>query len=1191
MKLRQIEIKGFKSFKNRTVIPFGEGINCVVGPNGCGKSNVVDAFLWVMGETAPSHLRGSSMEDVIFTGSGQKPAMGVAEVSLVIERTKKKPFPSLYKDFSELMFTRRLDRDGKSNYFINSQSCRLKDIQEFFMDTGSGVHSFNFVEQGMVERFISSKPEQKRLLIESVAGISKFRIKKREAEKKLELTSVHIRRLKDLLAQQVKQLEKLQKQSEKAEQFRNIKEQIREKDIRSSVCDLSSLHKELQSLKKKLESKEKENQKLQDELKKLEQGLPSMKACCDQKKAQVEKYESELEKIKKESWSLEKESSRLEASLEVSTDNEDQFLRDIQFSQKNREEILILIKRNQSQIEELEKKQERNKEKLKFIQREFEELSESSLLAQTDQRSIEKKWIASQQKELVSQEWQQSVSKRLLALLETGKKLKITMDQKKLEMNQLQSRKDQMVQELEKEEKQNHSLIHSYQSAKKDLEFFEEDVSEKTDLFQKAHESASALYFEWEGLKKISSQTDEFEQGIQSISRLHQGENPFQVVADYFHFSSPVLEKSASLLLGSRLQSLLCEDFPTATSVLKDLKEEKSGRCRFVFKNQGNLSHLNEKEASLLKKESGFQFFFKNQVKGEKDLVEIFFSKVAVVQDVKTAFKLHSKYPDYSFFASTGEVLTKEGDLIGGECANEKMNFLSHRRAMREMPAQYEKLQSQENAMKEELKKSQALLQKACKDFFQSNEKKEQSSLRTLGLHKDLEGLSSDKNRLKAEQHELKKQLRNCEKKCIELQERQEGGGINVSAKNSLSFELKKAEREFQKLQKEKDRVSVLKDQLKVEQMGYEKEIESLKQKKVFLERSLQTESSREESMLSRSQQKKTLIRGYEKELKEQEVRGQDFNQKISLKKKTLAGLYSEYKELEQKMAQNQSQIIKYHQNLSEEKSKINDWKVQNENLLFKRSTLIEKVAEQHQEDLESYDLESKNIEESFDRSALADELKTLNARLSLIGAVNLLALAEHDELKKENEFYQKQYEDLCASNEKLTEAIRRIDRFCSEKFHTIFEQVNTCFSKVFPALFEGGKARMNLVQLSENEEQGVEILVQPPGKKIQNMNLLSGGEKAMTALAVIFSTFLVKPFPFCVLDEVDASLDDVNISRFHSLLSEISAISQVIIITHNKHTMKQASRLYGVTMEEKGISKILSIKAKDYGASTDPSA
>ena len=274
MRIKQLELKGFKSFKSRTVIRFGEGTSGIVGPNGCGKSNVVDAFLWVMGETAPSHLRGSSMEDLIFSGTGKYPPSGIAEVSLVMEPTAgENPLSSsndsfLNKKYSEIMLTRRLDRDGKSEYLINSQPCRLKDVQELFMDTGAGIHGFSFIEQGAVENFISSKPEQKRLLIESTAGISKFRSRKRSAERKLELTEVNLKRLKDILSQQNSQLEKLKKQSKKAEQFRNLKNQIREKDLQISKWDLSHIQKEKNLLDKQIHG---ENKKQNLQKKELEQ--------------------------------------------------------------------------------------------------------------------------------------------------------------------------------------------------------------------------------------------------------------------------------------------------------------------------------------------------------------------------------------------------------------------------------------------------------------------------------------------------------------------------------------------------------------------------------------------------------------------------------------------------------------------------------------------------------------------------------------------------------------------------------------------------------------------------------------------------------------------------------------------------------------------------------------------------------
>ena len=1190
MRIKQLELKGFKSFKNRTVIRFGKGASCIAGPNGCGKSNIVDAFLWVMGETAPKHLRGSSMEDVIFGGTSQQVASGFAEVSLVMEKGKTNIFPEPYKNCSEIMLTRRLDRDGKSEYLINSHPCRLKDVQEIFMDTGAGIHGFSFIEQGSVEQFILSKPEQKRMLIESAAGISKFRSRKREAERKLELSEVNLKRLRDILSQQEAQLGRLKKQSEKAEQFRDLKERIREKDIQISKWDLNHLRQEKSLLDNRIRSLGQQSEERKKEVRKASLYSEELKSNYEKDKQEVEKTEQEVEEVKKLFFSLEREVAELNASVQVNKQNLS--FQNVQSYKENQQAILDQIEDSESQIQQLEKKQSDLQEKWNWIRKEYEKLTENFSAADVKRQSLETELMSGMHQEALSQERDQALLDKIKNEDRNIEEQKHLLQKKNKEVQKLQSQKKTLVEKLNQKRQLTFNLTDSVQELKKEMMAFKEDVQGQERKLKAAQAEALALHSKWESLKQLSHQMDSREKGVRFILDSKQEEGVFSETATSIRLLSPLLETAISSYLELRLKSVFCREEKQAISALDLLREKKEGRCRVILPMKTDSV---SKFKSSLQKEEGFQFFLEEQIEGDKELIHLLFSHTVVVDKISTALSLKKQYPDWCFLTlEGGEVLTQEGDLIGGDFSQEEMNILSYHRTIEEMSTQYSQKKNQVTLMETQLKKTRELYQKALGKISDLDKQKGHFHVHILGMKKDLEIVNRDEKRFTEELSDIQRKILSCEQRQQEWKERSEElqHERNSSVdKNKIKLELKQVESECEKMEKEKHTLSVQKDQLWKEVANCDKELSSFIEKKSLLKQSLRDKETEEKNTFSRSLEIKKNIQKCEKDLEEKEVRRTELYKEMSHKEEHLHSLVQGQERLREKITQTQTDIIGVHQKQTEEQSRVNDIKLKFESLALKEQAVVEKVMEKYQLDLNSLDSEDavsvfceekkedqKVWFENFNREEEEEILQKLNNRLVRIGEVNLLALKEYEELKQENTFYQSQYEDLSKSNEKLSRVIKRIDAFCSKRFKEVFEKVNTCFSKVWPSLFEGGTAELVLTKDVEKDVEGMDIIVQLPGKKLQNMSLLSGGEKAMTAVAVIFSIFLIKPSPFCILDEVDASLDDVNIIRFNSLLAEMAAVSQVIIITHNKYTMRESQTIYGVTMEERGISKVISL-------------
>lgn len=1081
MQIKQIELKGFKSFKQKTVIRFDDGINCIVGPNGCGKSNILDAFMWVMGEIAPSHLRGSSMEDLIFTGTDQQPQAGLAEVSLVLEKTKHRSLPSPYRNFSEIMLTRRLDRDGKSEYLLNSKVCRLKDIQDVFMDTGSGVHGFSFIEQGAVENFISSKPEQKRRLIETAAGISRFRIKKKEAERKLSLTAANLQRLEDLLGDQENQLKKLKKQSEKSEQFRTLKKAIQEKDLQISHWDMALYENENKKLNQNLKEERKKADQTKSHLTELNSTLERLKKDYESKKQELQSAEEELTICRQETQTLEKALAGLSSSLQARSDNKTSDQEDAESSQQNKSKTLQLLSENKKTLEKIEQHRLKLLEQQDHLKKECLRQEQHCYSLELKSKSMETRLLDFKQRETLTGELSKSVERSISELIQSEKEYNELLDKKYREQQKLQSKKVKLQEQLEKEKQLSFNVSQQVEQLKEELEQLKKNIAKKETDFQE-------------------------------------------------------------------------------TTV------------------------ISKKELQEIKQIDGFKYFLKDRLEENKQLVEWLFTRTAVVNNLTVAMKLKTKYPLWCFISLDGEVITSEGDVVTIQ-DKASINISEYKRAMEKIPVQYQSWKEKKSMLNRELKDMKNAFQQKTNELARLSKKEGGGEVFVFGIKKDLELVSRDLIRMDSEVLELQQKIQSCQKKLQESKDKQKTmeGPMDSMQFDNLEQELERITKERDEERGKKEALLNEKKQIDQKISDYEIERQSIKVKQDLLYQSVEQEKQREQSLFVRSQEKQKQIEKEQEEISLKELHLKQSLEKMD-KQTTDVKLLTETCESTQKeVDQKQTDIIKLHETLSEMESNINEIQLEQEGINSKKSSLLARVEELYQIKLDSKNYKGETV---FDREKAEEELQQMNARLSRMGAVNLLALEEQEDLSKENQFYQEQYEDLLSSREKLQQAIDKIDRFCSEKFKAVFEQVNTCFSKIFPTLFEGGKAELMLIELDGGEE-GIDIMVQPPGKKVQNMNLLSGGEKAMTAVSVIFSIFMVKPSPFCILDEVDAPLDDVNIARFNSLLTEMSNISQVIIITHNKYTMKNSGRLYGVTMEEKGISKVMSLDMKSMAKST----
>ena len=1163
MKIKQLELKGFKSFRNQTRIRFEEGISCIVGPNGCGKSNIVDAFLWVMGESAPKHLRSKAMEDVIFAGAGGFPPSGRAEVSLIMERPKFSSSKS-----KEIMVTRRLNRDGLSEYLIDLKPARLKDVQEVFMDTGVGIHGFSFIEQGAIENFISSRPEQKKQMVEAVAGISRFRFRKKEAERKLNLTQDNLNRLQDLLSRQETDLKKLKKQSETAQKFKTLKSQIKKAEHELKAWDLKTIQEETTSITKEIKAEIQNQNKLKQEQKHLALKIQNLHKNRKQTREEQEKLRQENSILENQLISLEKELAGKKMALKIGQEQLSHSLK----SPLHFENISSALKEIEKQIHQGEQEQEKLNTKWISLKKEEESLFTQVSNFQTEKEKLLKQISDKGLSQTLLEQTSNLLREKLKETTHILEQVKAKLRQKEEESKSLLSKQKALKEKWEKTQQISFDMSDLIEKEKLTTQALKEELQREREILKQIQEKEAVLYSEWQSLKKRKTLIEEGAKAKTFL--LNTFTEGFLDTAQAIRLSSPFLEKAVSSFLSLRLNSLFVLKEEEVLQALKEVQQKNQGACRFILPFQLTAPSVTEK--AEIAKTPGFQVFLEDQAQGDKELIKILFSEVAVVDNMATALALKKTYPAWCFITLSGEIISKEGDLIGLSFSNDETNILSWQKALKEVPLKYEQIKKLKIKTEEELRKKELLFQNLSNKMAKLNHEEHSFEIQSLEIKKDLESLNREHTLSLQEISQLEQEIKKIKntQKNIETEQTTVIKKIEVLSQESLI--LKKNQEEIKSAentrQTTKQALTTQKEQLWQTRLFSEKKLIGLKEHQKSLLKEREKIKQTEEASILKQKEQKTFILKEEKVLSQKEEEINTLKQKIKSKLKKINQLIKQEQSLESQKEQKEEEIQQARQKSAERDSVLNQLKLQKESLILKKQALIEGV-----ENPGDKFWEEISFPVDFDRDKAEENVNKLNRAISRVGELNFLALKEYEELIKENEFYQKQYEDLTASKEKLLQVINRIDSFCSKKFKEVFEEIRGRFSKLWPILFEGGEA--DIVFSSNQGEEGLEIKVKPLGKKIQNMNLLSGGEKAMTAVAMMFSLFLVKPSPFCILDEVDAPLDDNNVTRFKALLSEMARLSQIILITHNKQSMKEANVLYGVTMEEKGISKIMSLK------------
>ncbi len=1194
MRIKRLDITGFKSFMERSVFTFDDGVTGIVGPNGCGKSNVVDSIRWVMGEQSAKNLRGRGMEDVIFNGSESKPPLSMAEVSLTFHVDETDTLPVHLSGLSEVTVTRRLFRSGESEYLINKTVCRLLDITELFLGTGVGTKAYSIIEQGRVGLIVSSKPEDRRHLIEEAAGVTKYKARRKAAERKLEATQANLLRVTDITSELERRLESLSRQAKKAEKYKKLKTRMREIELHSASHRFLALHAEAKQLQERLGSLGGEEREGLEKMRELEAVITTRRAELEAEAEALQKLSAEVHTMESTVQRADQDLAYWRKDLEETTARVTQSETELHALKSRQEEVAGTMAAREAELSNIAGSWKEDEVAMKVAQEELRRVSQlqTEISMRLEQERAALVTVASR---LANHESNLVNLARQKTDLEARRARNRTeADALREQEKQLEDVRQEVARRVEESRHVSLELAerkgHEEEALVRTRQAFMENEVQVIGLREELSDKRSRLA----SLEALQKDYEGFDKGVRAVM-VRAGEEArqqgiFGLVADVIS-TTPRFERAVEAVLGERLQHVVVESRDKGMELVEYLKDASEGRGSFLP------VPLPERVPSTVQPDlsrPGVLAVAFNEVTCEESLkpvVQLLLGDVVLVEDLGAA----KAYADaegtaYTLVTLDGEVFRPDGTIIGGEREGAAVGALQKKREIAELAAEVGRVEERYN----EILTRHYTLQKQMGDTedvlkgLAKNQHAEELSLASQekDLHKASEDLARVRDRLRALDAD-ESQLAHMYDGLAHEEENSRGEVTHGQAdRESREERVKQLVGELESLKQRAETATANLTSLKVKvAAGGErgesarKELESLLAQKEEmagrvrkLENAVRDGASRVEEFQRRISETEA-----ERGKKTEELRGAA--EGLEARRMAHGAASGAVREQDNVLRELRTKLDGLTQGLSQITLREREIALELEHLV---AGIRERHATELQDEVHKYHLLPSLSEEA------EQELKDLRAQVEKMGEINLTAIDEHTELAQRSEFLLTQKKDLTESMEKLQEAIRRIDASSRERFKQTFEIVNEKFQAIFPRLFGGGRASLVLTNEGQGGEPGVEIVAQPPGKKLQSMNLLSGGEKALTAVALIFAIFLIKPTPFCLLDEVDAPLDEGNVGRYNDMVKEMSKQSQFILITHNKRTMEVADTLYGVTMEEPGISKLVSVKLREAKAAND---
>ena len=1181
MYLKSIEIQGFKSFAKKITLDLKNGITGIVGPNGSGKSNIADALRWVLGEQKVRSLRGSKMEDVIFAGTEKRNPLSFAYVAITFDNSDG----SLVVDGSEVKVARKLYRSGMSEYFLNGSMVRLKDIKELFYDTGIGKEGYSIIGQGQIDKILQNRSDERRELFDEACGIVKYKKRKAVALKKLENERLDLERTNDIIKELEKRLPSLKRQSESANNFLDYKNELKSLEINLFLS-------ESDRLKEKIKECEKKERIASDELATCENELEKIKAEHEKASADLTALDGEIERINNEISKADIAKESITGRINVLNEQINSAKENESLISERRTALLASVKSAEDEKASLENEKEENIKKLDEAKECFSSVSDELLAAQNELASLNEK--AEGLKEALIE----NVRKKgeMGAALERLKANKEQNEKRRLEIEasvkgDLENRQKQ-AERIRSLEEDLDSQTKKTQSIEKDIEEISAKLLCAEQKEEKVNKSLSSARLDearaktrLENIRNITERYEGYSGAIKEVMALKgKYKGIYGVVADIIK-TSKEYETAIETALGGSIQNIVTDDENTAKKAIEYLKAGRLGRATFLpLKAIKSRGPFRNEEALYEEGAIGLASSLVNAENKYLDLCDHLLGRILVADNIDNALKIAKKYR-YSFVIVTleGELLSRGGAISGGAYKN-RSNLLGRRREIEELEKeikgfgtliedserQLKSISEDKASLKEALLKAESLLadERILLNTVQVNllraRSDESELLNSFESAKELEKeIASEKDRIEIQTDELAALLKENEAENEELKRSIALAEDDISSKKAKEEGLLARQKDIEiELSRLKEQQSFLIGSV----IKAENNISSLNEELKTLESSLDDPSHSSAQKLEEIEELNASLNRISSEASSLKIR--------------LADLYDRRSEAKE----GSGDFLFRHDELSEQISSL-------DKEIFRLDQLKEKYEEQldsasdhiwHEYELTYSSALSFKAETWPGDDAVKSRISELKRKIRDLGTINVSAIEEYKEVKDRYEFLSGQRDDILKAEDDILKMIKDLDRQMKARFKKEFSKIDAEFSRVFKIMFGGGYGSVTLENEDDILESDVVITAQPPGKKLQNMMQLSGGEKALTAIAVLFAIQNLKPSPFCVLDEIEAALDDSNITKFSNYLTLLSGKIQFIVITHRKGTMEVCDRLYGITMQEKGVSTLVSVSLKE---------
>ncbi|MDY6822614.1 MAG: chromosome segregation protein SMC [Thermodesulfobacteriota bacterium] len=1186
MRLKKLQLSGFKSFPEKSTITFPPGISSIVGPNGCGKSNIIDALRWVMGEQSASQLRGKSMDDVIFAGSNDKPQQNMAEVSLTLANDNGSA-PEELKDLTEINITRRLYRSGERAYYLNKQPCRLKDIYNIFLGSGMGARSYSIIQQGNIGAITDASPEERRVYIEEAAGVTRYKTRKEETLRKIKATNQDLLRIKDIIAEVEQRMNTLNRQAKKAQRYKDYQAAKKELDILLSLMRHGDYTGKIDETDAFLTSLRDIDNEHATEIGRLDAAIEEIKLTKETKSREIaaqkektfelqrriDKTENDLDYFRKDKDRLATEVTNLEAEEKNLREKNQRLHTEIQEAethagqlQEEKQQISKELGRRNEASQEIKDRRDTLSEQIETIKSKLMRLAaDEAKYNNTHQNAHDNKQSLQTRK--------QEIKKDRIEAAKNATRLKNLSETKQEELTDLKA----SINEMEEQAKALQAKLADRQ----------QQLTAQIKTVHNTERERGSLKSRYNAIKKMDDNFEWYKDGVRAIMTGRSEDDKGGVMglmADIVK-PAPGFETATEAVLGETLQYILVNDHASGIQLVETLRQDQSGRSGFIplslFSEEAPASsaarspHAHERLIDHVAIEQGFEA-----------AITTLIGHVVVAPDLEQAVSLWHQ-PNgavkKTVVTRDGDIIDARGILVGGS-KDRLAGILAKKQELKELEEQLTVLDQSLATAQADQKQLENDVRELEEDLQKTSNDKNQAGYRLTELEKEAYRISEDLKhaRQRLEVLELEEQQLDGEESELDDEINEYGRALEAVRQEISDTEeqIKESRYQLESIDAEFDAYNQATMDLKLKLTTANTEIENNRKTLERLRRFREDADAQLEQLSADIALKKEKADTAGEKIKQHETDLTALYDELRSMEQSLADNESSYEDIAAKMTERDKQYGDIRAKRNENAEKIRYLEMEQADRRLKRENIENRIEERYHAAFGVIKAEYNNTLAENEKTAeeMETELTSLREKISRIGEVNLSAIDEYEEHRERLEFLTKQHDDLVEAIDDLHKVIKKINRISQERFLKTFNDINQKMAEVFPRLFDGGTGELVLTDPDKPLETGVEMMVHPPGKKLTRLSLLSGGEKALSAIAFIFSIFLLKPTSFCLMDEIDAPLDEANIFRFNELLKIIGEKSQIVMVTHNKRTMEFADSLLGVTMEKKGISKIVSV-------------